>query len=823
MTDEIMLERYFVFRAWNSPGWIALVAVCLLAFAVLTILLLRYERQLVSRTVGSVLLALRLAMLATIFLVVLEPVIEWRWERDITGTVIVAVDVSNSMATRDVHATPEEKQRWAHALGMIAHAGEAAGQEQDKNEDANRAEARQANTNDIMRELDELSRKDIAVRLITGPEQRWLQDLQQSARVEFVVFGGNALAIEPQSLERAVRTPPPTTDDESSDLRKALLARPVSESSPLLGMLVLSDGRNTAEGDPIQVAEQLRVSEIPVFGVLLGSILRPKDVAITSIDAPRDVFKQDKVRVRATVRTAGFDGEEVETILESDGAPLMTKRIPSATPEVIVEFELDPLPPGRHFYTLRSAVLPGETRDDNNHKSFAVNVVDDRARVLLVDEEARWEFRYLDNALSRDDRIDISRVLFDQPYLQVLDAPFFPRALPTSTGVNDKDTSPFADCDLVIMGDVSPVNVPAEDWNQLEEFVSESGGTLVLLAGRRYMPLQQQSDAFQRLIPLRDQRPISIDADASPPQQRGFHLSLTAQGSSESVFQLTGDADENQRVWSELPGHSWGIVGTPKSGATALVEAVAPADDPDFERGPIIVRQNYGFGQVLWVGIDSTWRWRHRVGDQYHHRFWGQIARWAADNKAAAGNEFVRFGPEHTDVESGEDVIVRAQWSAPFLRRFPKLTAKVEVRERDQADAAPIAEANLRPASGQPLVYEGRVAALEPGDYSLKLTIKDAVTGTQPLTSPLFVNPRQTPELVDLSADRHMLAKVAEASGGALLEADQLDDFASRFRDVGRTETLSEELLVWNHWLVFLLLIGLLTSEWLLRKLNGLP
>ena len=56
------------------------------------------------------------------------------------------------------------------------------------------------------------------------------------------------------------------------------------------------------------------------------------------------------------------------------------------------------------------------------------------------------------------------------------------------------------------------------------------------------------------------------------------------------------------------------------------------------------MRQNFGFGKVVYVGIDSTWRWRFKKGDTYNHRFWSQVIRWAASDRAlVAGNEFVRF------------------------------------------------------------------------------------------------------------------------------------------------------------------------------------
>ena len=77
---------------------------------------------------------------------------------------------------------------------------------------------------------------------------------------------------------------------------------------------------------------------------------------------------------------------------------------------------------------------------------------------------------------------------------------------------------------------------------------------------------------------------------------------------------------------------------------TALGEEGLPLSERE-KRQAVVVRHNYGFGRVLFVGLDSTWRWRYKVGDLYHHRFWGQVVRWAAsDQMLPAGNKYVRFG-----------------------------------------------------------------------------------------------------------------------------------------------------------------------------------
>jgi hypothetical protein len=64
------------------------------------------------------------------------------------------------------------------------------------------------------------------------------------------------------------------------------------------------------------------------------------------------------------------------------------------------------------------------------------------------------------------------------------------------------------------------------------------------------------------------------------------------------------------------------------------------------------------------------------------------------------------------------------------------------------------------------------------------------------------------------------LTQAAEATHGrfyTLVSADRvLDDLPAGTRVA--LNTPRPPLLLWNHWLCFLLVMGLLTAEWLLRK-----
>ena len=445
--------------------------------------------------------------------------------------------------------------------------------------------------------------------------------------------------------------------------------------------------------------------------------------------------------------------------------------------------------------------------------------------------------------------------VFRQPYLGLLPDTFFPRRLSLPAG-GELEESPFAELDLIVVGDVASQNLSRTAWDLIEKFVSEAGGTLVLVAGKRHFPLSYSFPAVDRLLPVTDLKPLTPGGAAArgPPLERGFRLKLTPEGESEAMFQFDPDAVQNRALWSSLPGHMWGLMGRAKPGANVFAFSQQPGDPETLEaerNRALIVHQHYGLGQVLWLGIDSTWRWRYRVGDKYHHRFWGQLGRWAANNKAAVSNEFVRFGPERSDIQLGEDVLIRAQWTRPFAQRFPKLTAqaeiyrvdaksdkpqskpqpKLETKPKSAAPSAsqsasqskPFSTVELHPAENRPLVFEGRAVALPAGEYKIKLIAKDADLGVEEITTGLYVQEPKTLELSDLSANPELLKEMAQASGGRLFLPDQIAGIPELLKPPQQQTSHPEDIRLWDDWRLLLCFFALLTAEWVLRKLNGLP
>lgn len=849
--DQAFKDWHLVFLGWDrTTRLVGLTVTCALVVGCIG-LLFRYEQRLVSQRLGWTLLILRMLAILTLFLTLLEPVWSWSIEEEHKGRVLVALDLSESMDTKDLFATEAEKLRWARGLGMIGNAQNAERVEQwiaayeagkepewvapDEANDAGKrqqlTQVRKQNLEAVFQQVQQLSRKEILKRLILSEPNPLKEKLEGLVEAEFCLFAGEFENSPEPQLAELIDQPSPGIVPGHTDITKPLAAAAGGDADvPLVGIVVLSDGRDNVHASPQQFAARLTGSAVPVHTVLIGSERRPKDLAVVNVDAPEKVFQDDHPVVRVTLRTSGFAGEKLAVTLEEVDQPAFKPLVEEVIPTgdvVDVVFKLDDVQEGRHRFRLSTPVRKEEIRDDNNDREFALEVVDDHADVLVLEGEGRWEFRYLDAALRRDERVKLETVLFDQPYLGVLPNTFYPRTLGTLAGVvGANEPTPYSRFDAVLIGDVSMQHLNQQTWLLLDKYVREEGGTMIMLAGKQSFPRRNSFDIVKDLLPVENIREINLTdgLQVAPPDRRGFRLELTPDGAILPMFQFDADPIKNESIWSTLPGHTWGLVGEAKKTATVWA-TLPPREGEDTglagERKRTLVAQQYvGTGQVVWIGVDSTWRWRFRAGDQYHHRFWGQLVRWAVDFKASSGNAFVRFGVSKPVAATGEQVVFKAQWDERFLRQHPGVKAQAVLTKRNGGEQ-PIT-VDLVPQEGRNFVFEGRHTPLTDGDYIVRLQVQGAPLDDV-IETEFTVTNTLSPELQDVSANRDLLEQAAALTGGRFFLPDQLGELPDLFQDVHQVKSLHEEIPIWDHWLVLILFCLFATSEWILRKINGLP
>lgn len=812
--------------------------------------LYRTELRLVRPMVARGLLVLRLSVVALVLvLIAFQPVLARTITETVPGRVVVALDRSDSMNVTDPQRPLVEKLKLVRALRLVSDIcddkkidgwirdAEKFGQVNWPIGGGATPDAERQQFDQVVRRAEDLTRSQAARRILTADGLNLLQVLGRRHRVNLVGFTGSVSELDGEQLATLA---PAGESGSVTDLRGPMergLARS-SDGAPTLAVVLLTDGQHNEPASPVEKAAELGGQRVPVFPIAIGSTSAPTDIIVTSVQAPTAVFKGSDLAAEARVQVNGISERALRIELRRPGRPTLVERIrhDGVDRAYNVRFQVRMDEVGTQALTVVATPAPEETRTENNARTLAVNVADDKAKVLLIDGEARWEYHYLASALARDHGTETKSVVFAQPRTgRLSEADVARLGYPARHLPPEPEALDAYDC--IILGDVTPEQLSADDRLRLERYVGERGGTLVILAGQRGMPVafvaaDPAADPLAKLLPITEPRAVRA-AD-------GFPAVPTAEGKLAGFLQMEATPEESERRWAALPWHYWAMIGKAKPGATVLATVGDLLDREPVRQSArdkalgLFVRHNYGFGRVLYVGLESTWRWRFKAGDTYHHRFWGQAIRWAASDKPLlVGNEFLRVGPRKPAVPQGQDVDLVVRLSETAKKLAPNALAAVRVFRQTpgKADEPVTLMALTRPES-RPRELEAKLRDLPPGQYVAELAIPDlgeqlngpGVDGRPgPLRAPFAVTPRETTEMSDLAVNLPLLEELAAKSGGKVFTPETAGNLAELLTHRQATRTERTEMKLWRSWPTLFLFLALLTLEWAGRKWAGLP
>jgi len=867
-TEEVLLLTPRWGGDGSFPVWGAVLGGAV--FVGLLLWLFRWEAKLIRRSAAVLLFTLRLVVIALVgFIACFEPRLVHEYTESAPGRVLVALDVSGSMSLAD-ERTPLEQLRLARTTGILRdrtdlprtltdawerHLERGASPndlpwltDEERNlgadEQAKQMLDRQRVFASLQKKAAALSRLEVGRRILGDDGWGLLQKLKAEHGVETLFFAESASSVDNKSRQA-------DSIARGSDLRlpleRALVEKGKSET-PLLGVVLLSDGRHNIGEGPLPLASRLGRLGVPVYPVALGGEAQP-DLAVLSAKAPATALRGMEFSVQVQVQASRLAAQDilVEVFRKGEKKPLVeAKRIAhkgerkgnrDAVYSLSIPLKIEEA--GTHGLEVKARLSDKAVKEgtlENNHHAAVVRIVQEKPRVLLVDGDARWEYHYLSTFVTRAPNLEVERVLFQQPRLGLQSEEklekigFARRKLPApKDGATSDD--PLFGFDCIVLGDVSPEDLPTSDRERLRRYVAERGGTLVLVSGKRHLPLAYagKTDPLEPLLPVTD---IKVEA----PKDQGFAIALSELGKATPWLALADNPAQSVKTWAELPKHFWGLTGKAKPGATVLATTAweEKKEKSSSARG-VIVQQNFGLGRVLWLGVESTWRFRRWAGDTHHHRFWGQLILWAGTKDLLpAGNQHVRFGSRQPvySPDQDADLAVRLGTKIALAGIKGKVGMKL-VRILPDGKEEVLRNVPLEPNESQPRLFEHKVKGLEPGRYrvepvlaSLEKEVKEALAekggdGT------FRVLPTLSKEMLDPAPDPDLLYAIARESGGKAHTPSTLDELVRGLeRRIERKEYRHEKRL-WRDepfvWWIFALVSGFLTLEWLGRKWAGLP
>jgi uncharacterized membrane protein len=763
-------------NTWSWAPWVTLLA----AMFIVGLVVFVYSRENApaGRLLRAVLAAARLGAIGVVILMLAELTLSLR--RTGLPTVAVLVDDSASMGIADRY---EEKSLAELVSKRVAAA-----------------------------ELDPPTRLNLAKSVLASPGADLLAGIASNYRVQlyFVSSAARPQQGSPQELAQAVRALEPR--GESSRLG-AGLRRVLGDlrGTPPAAIVYLTDGITTDGEDLADAARYARRKGVPLYTVGLGSETQPRDLELADLLVDDVVFVDDVVNFEYKLSGAGFPGKSIKVTLREKDNPTPLAQMdatisPDGKPQRL-RLPYRPTKVGEFEYVVEAEQLPDETQTENNRQQRVVSVRKEQIKVLLAQAYPSFEFRYLKNMLERDSTVQLKTVLqdadleyteLDQTALRV-----FP--------VRREELFAY---DVVIFGDVNPSFLSASVLDNLREFVEQKGGGLAFIAGPKYTPLAYRNTPLEGLFP------IDLSAAAGPdgPEElaQGFVVQPTELGLASPQMQLGDDPADTARIWRDLPPLYW-LLDAPQVKPAVRVLAEHPTRVGNDGRPlPVFLMQYIGAGKVLFHATDDTWRWRRQVGDIFFARYWVQAVRYLSRSKLLGKDHAVELTADRREFRRGEAVRLRARFIDE--RQAPvEDDGVVVVLERE---GQPNQRVRLQRNATNRGVFEGSFADTFDGAYHAWIA-SPTLEGKAPSADFLVVAPPGEMERVQMDADQ--LKRAAEETRGRFYrfgEVQRLLDDLPPGRQVP-IETLPPQTL-WNKWWLLSVFLGLIVSEWILRKRKGM-
>jgi len=710
-----------------------------------------------------------------------------------------------------------------------------------------------------------------------APAGSLLDKLQAGYKVRLYDFAERCAPTDAASVSVAADAAPLTTGPPSltaagaatdeSDLAEGAQATDLtgavekvsSEIAPkqLAGIVILTDGRHNGPAAPEPLAARLGLAKVPICSVVMAPLRPPRDAAVLAINAPQTVVQGDKLLIQADLKLDGLAGRAVEVVLLDARRQVASQRVrvpgSAASYRTRVLFSDEPAGEGLHGYTVRIQGQTGEAFAANNDRPLTVSVTRRPARVLIINDRPRWEFRYLKNMFDgRDPSVKLQYVLLHPDSVgggeprPVIHASAARQAGQSEATALPASADEWMKFDVIVLGDVSPAAMRPWQIDTLRRFVTDRGGSLVVIAGPNFMPHAYGRTPLAAILPVRFQpggKPVGGGSSAP------MRIALTAEGRDHPVmFQKVQPAD-NDAVWASFPPIYWRHPGMLANQAATVLAYAEPLSPPEFLRpaqsggagddqlgrhrdaqrraferaNPLIVVQKVAAGEVMALCFDRTWRMRYRAGDTYHHRFWGQVMRWATADKLSGGTDHVQIGADRTRYEPNQPVRARARILRADLS--PVLSQDVAVKVFRGEKLVSRRRMEYQPSSAG--LYEALLGPLPSGAYRIELEAPEAAAilaadNVSVVSAEFAVDPVAGPENLELAADTAMLGRLANLSGGVVLAPDEADRLLDSLGPRSLERRRRRELRLWDSWPLLLLIIAAVGAEWFIRKRTGL-
>lgn len=569
---------------------------------------------------------------------------------------------------------------------------------------------------------------------------------------------------------------------------------------PLAGIVAVGDGAENGSAGSQTLTQEMKARKIPVFTMGVGQEQFDRDVQIEDVTMPRAALPGSVIPATVTIRQRGYIGEKVRLEVRDGNDLLKSREIQfTSSPLETVPLNFVPRQKGLREYSVKVSTLPGEMVRENNSQSRLVEVQDRHAKILYIEGEPRWEYKFLRRSLDEDQSLRVVSLLKSS------ESKFYRQGIesPQELGETLPERKELFRYDGMVIGSINSAFFSAKQQEDIYEFVSKRGGGLLFLGGRFAL-----ADGGYQSSNLSELMPVKLIKPGGEPSFRRVQAKFepTARGFEE--LQLAEDESLNKASWAKIPMlGNYQVTGEAKPGAVVLADAVGP----DQKRYPVLSSQRFGRGRALVFATDGSWRWRMQLESSNHspETFWRQMLHSVANDS-----------PQQVSVSSDKPLYMDDQHVKLQAQVYDEAFEPVNGASVTATVSAPDGSAHSVPldlAVDEDGIFRGEWEAAAPGVYRVEVVAHNA---DKEIGRGVSYFQRADGELESFSSEqnRSLLERISDQTGGKYLPISQASKLPEQLTFSPAGITAPEVLDLWDMPFWFLLLFLLKGAEWALRK-----
>jgi uncharacterized membrane protein len=584
-----------------------------------------------------------------------------------------------------------------------------------------------------------------------------------------------------------------------------------SSTLPLGAIVLLSDGADNSGGVDRETIAQIRQRQIPVHTVGFGKEKVDRDIEMSEVTLPSRTLADARLAADVTFRTFGYAGQKAKLTVRDGGKVVATQEVKlkaEGSPQT-EQVQFNAGIAGAKSFQFAIETLSGEQNTANNAVTRLVNVEADKPRILYIEGEPRWEFKFIRRAVE-DDRslrlFTMLRTTQNKMYFQGFEGE---KEQPDGFPAKAEGLYKYAG---LIIGDLEANYFTPAQQDLVREFANRRGGGILFLGGRETL-----SDGGYPRSPLAELLPVKLLDRKDTFHRDPAKFDLSPLGRDSVICRLEEKADGNLERWKKMPLLAdFQEVGDAKPGAVVLAELNAPGK----RKSPLLVTETYGRGRTALFATSGSWRWKMLQDhtDRTHAMFWEQLLRWLVTDTPGR----VMASTPKTVLEDDTKVPLRVEVRDKTFK--PLSNVRVEARIAGPEGIASVVE--LNPAPLEEGIYTAEYTAEKPGSYVAEVLVQQP-PGTKPDADDMgrdvltFRREDGVAENFRVAQNRELLEKLAEQTGGRYYTAADMAKLPEQisFSEAGITTRETKD--IWDMPIVFLLALSLRSMEWLLRRKWG--